>query len=230
MNFEANLIKGWPPLAWLARCEQNNPTIYLDHGAKVEVAQDRFFEAVWPGSYTDGDIDRTDIVSGSGARIRPEGAVFVTSSAVVDRLQYVRLGGTVWVSNSLPCLLKSTQSKIDWKYKNLYSDLISISNGADRYVQSLPASNGPIELVYFDNIRWDGRNIERIAKPVVERRLETFSDYHSFLDENMRAIAQNMTSPARQHSYTMLGTLSTGYDSRPSWPSPAITVARRPSA
>ncbi len=69
----------WPALAWIARCERSNPVITVRHGPQVETREDWLCEAVWDGEFEAGDFDRTDLVFGSGIRLRDEGIIFVRS-------------------------------------------------------------------------------------------------------------------------------------------------------
>ena len=66
---------------------------------------DWFCEAVWEGPFSDGGFDETDIVFGSGVRIRGDRVVFVASGIHIDRLLSVDTPDGVLVSNSLACLL-----------------------------------------------------------------------------------------------------------------------------
>ncbi len=81
MRFNFSKKDLWPPLAWLARFSKGNETIEVSHGARVECDPDWFCEAVWDGDYEKGDFDATDVVFGSGARIRGSQLTFVTSAA-----------------------------------------------------------------------------------------------------------------------------------------------------
>jgi hypothetical protein len=203
----------WPPLAWLARCEPKSSQVRVYHGNGVETTDSIFCEAVWAGDYAQGDIDRTDIVAGSGARLRSGKITFVSPGSTVDRLQFAHNAGAVWVSNSLPCLLAATDATVDPTYARYYEDFYTVVNGLPDYRRMLKTSIGDVELVYFDNLCWDGNNLARAPKPGGDERFETFADYHEFLQENMARIAANIRSPQRRVPYRMLGTLSTGYDS-----------------
>ena len=83
----------------------------------------------------------------------------------------------------------------------------------DGYQRLLATSHGDVELVYFDNLRWDGDKLTRVTKPGGHERLDSFADYFDFLQRNIAMVAANLNSPLRRSRYRMLGTLSTGYDS-----------------
>lgn len=203
----------WPPLAWLARLEGSSNAVSVLHGAGVEIANDWFGEVVWGGEYAAGDIDRTDIVAGSGGRRRGGIVTFVSSGSTVDRLQTFTQGRTVWVSNSLACLLATVGAHVDPTYRGYYDDAATVIHGLDRYKRSLATSRGPVDLVYFDNVSWDGHNLRREPKSVPSRDFSTFEKYRTFLDENLAAVAANVADPARRFPLRLLGTLSSGYDS-----------------
>ena len=68
MRFDYCLEQHWPVQAWLAQCHPRH--VLVRHGGRVETRDDWFCEAVWDGEIERGDFDLTDIVAGSGARIR----------------------------------------------------------------------------------------------------------------------------------------------------------------
>ena len=75
----------------------------------------------------------------------------------------------------------------------------------------LPLGDGrPVQLVYFDNLQWDGAALRRIGKPCADRSFRTFDQYHGFLNRSLEHLAENMADPRRSLRYSMLGTLSTG--------------------
>lgn len=213
MQLEYECADGWPPLAWLAQVQRGSACVHVLHGSGVEVRSDWFCEAAWPAPYEEGGFDRTDIVAGSGARVRDGEIVFVSSGSTVDRLQVVRARDTTLISNSLACLLQQAGLELDPTYGRYQALVYSIVRGIDRYARILPLTRDAVELVYFDNLRWDGDRLSRICKPNGDRRFEGFDDYLSFLRSSLSGIARNMQDAGRRTRYRYLGTLSTGYDS-----------------
>ena len=74
----------------------------------LKVTAEFFCEAIWPGPFAEGDFDRTDLVSGSGGRLRRAEVHFVSSGATVDRLLVHRGPIQSWLSDlttSLPWLM-----------------------------------------------------------------------------------------------------------------------------
>src|SRR5688500_16670309 len=99
MQFEYQLVSEWSPLAWLATWHQTGRAIIVQHGQRVETNVDWFCEAVWAGDYALGDFDLTDIVAGSGGRVRNDTIVYVSSGSTVDRLVSIQVGESFFVSN-----------------------------------------------------------------------------------------------------------------------------------
>ncbi|MDQ3259424.1 MAG: hypothetical protein M3Q00_01340, partial [Pseudomonadota bacterium] len=112
LQLEYMAMPTWPPLAWLACCESGIPKVRVYHGTNVETTESFFCEAVWAGDYALGDIDETDIIAGSGGRLRAGEITFVSPGATVDRLQFLRNAGGIWTSNSLACLLAASGAEV----------------------------------------------------------------------------------------------------------------------
>ena len=208
-------IEGWPPLAWLARCDARTGEVSVLHGRRVETTREWFCEAAWDGPYEAGDFDQTDIVTGSGGRVRDGGVTFVASGALCDRLHsFEDADRIVWISNSLPCLLQSIGGEVDptdTAYGNFF---LTIRHGIDKYNRWLQTSAGPVQLTYFDNLRWDDDGATTLEpKPFGDRTFPDFASYRSFLAQSMAAIMDNACSTKRAHALRPLSTLSSGYDS-----------------
>jgi hypothetical protein len=206
-------VPEWPPLAWLARCARSGSTIVVFHGSRVETHDEWFCEAAWAGDYSAGGFDRTDIVAGSGGRLRGGELIFVSSGSTVDRLNALEPEGEAWVSNSLACLVASADANLSPSYTQYWRTFRSIVRGIKGYRPDLPTSAGSIRLVYFDNLVWDGRALSLRPKPGLGRDFSNFARVGGFLKGSMQGMAENMASPARRFPYRMLTTASSGYDS-----------------
>ena len=174
MGFEYIPVPQWPPLAWLARCYRANSRVTVFHGIQVETADEWFCEAVWAGDYESGSFDQTDIVAGSGVRLRDATAVFVSSGSTVDRLHSLQVEDGAWLSNSLSCLLAAVQATLSPSYPRYFDDFGSISQGLHKYRRDLATSAGPVQLTYFDNLVWDGQSLTVQRKPGGKRDFSTF--------------------------------------------------------
>jgi hypothetical protein len=235
LELEIVTMPTWPPLAWLAECRPGGgpQVVRCLVGEGVETGADRFCEAVWAGPYADGDFDRTDLVFGSGARVRDGIITFVSSGSTVDRLHSLRqpqqgqgqpapAPARTLVSNSLACLLAAAGGSLDVAREDYSRIFNSIRDGIRRYERHLPTSAGPVELTYFDNLRWDGNHLATTGKPDERRDFGSYERYRAFMSETMAAIVANATDPSRRrHRFTPISTLSAGYDS------PATTVLAR---
>lgn len=135
--FSYQCIKQWPPLAWIAFCTENNKTITVLHGSRVETYDNWFCEAVWDGNFEDADFDHTDIISGSGGRTRTDKITFVSAGNTVDRLVSIKTDKISFISSSLVCIVK----------------------GIDQYQSSIPSSLSDVTLTYFHNFVWDGQHL-----------------------------------------------------------------------
>jgi hypothetical protein len=220
MRFEYVEAPEWPPLAWLARCHAGSSTVAVFHGPRVETTDEWFAEAVWAGDYEAGGFDQTDVVAGSGARLRDDTVVFVSSGSTVDRLHSLQGGDDTWISNSLSCLLATVKGSLDPTYPSYLRDIHTIIYGLNNYQRVLKTSAGAVQLTYFENLRWDGSTLTVEAKPAGYRDFTTFARYRGFLESSLQLLAANMATK-RRYPYTMLSTLSSGYDS------PTVTVLAR---
>ena len=132
MRLRFHLAESWPALAWLARCERGSDVVEIFHGVRVEVTRDWFCEAVWDRPYAAGDFDRTDLVFGSGGRLRDGLITFVSAGSTVDRLQFLETSRMTLVSNSLPCVLAAAGGKVDLTYPHYFRDFSSIRTTCPR--------------------------------------------------------------------------------------------------
>jgi hypothetical protein len=216
-------VDSWPRLAWLARCRPSSGIVDVLHGPNVETATDWFSEAVWDAAFEDGAFDRTDVVFGSGGRIRGGSVTFVSSGATVDRLQTLMTNGEVLVSNSLPCLLAVGGARVDPRYPHYFRDFSSIRFGLSRYTPLLATSAGSARLMYYHNATWDGNRLQMSEKPRPIRDFGTFERYRRFMESTLQRIGENLASPLRANPFRPIGTISSGYDS------PTVAVLARPA-
>ena len=214
--------KDWPPLSWLAKCSPFSSNVHVYHGSNVEVFPSWFCEAVWDGPFPDGDFDLTDVVFGSGARIREEELIFVSSGSTVDRLQYLKFQDLILVSNSLVCLLKAVDATVDITYPRYFEDFETICHGIQDYKRTLETSVGQVNFLYFNNYQWDGEKLIEVEKPSPVRDFRSFPKYQGFLESSLYKVSQNGAATERNTSYEFLATLSGGYDT-----SAVVVLAQR---
>lgn len=221
MLFEYHCVGQWPPLAWITRCPAKTKTITLWHGSQVETRAEWFCEAAWPGPFSQGDFDQTDLVAGTGARCRDNAIVFVAPGNTVDRILSLQTPNALWVSNSLPCLLAVSGATLDPTYPRYYEDFTSVIHGLSAYKRSLATSLGDIHITMFGLLTWDGREAKTTIREMTRRDFSSFAGYERFMRENLSALADNIADPARKQNYRFLATASSGYDS------PAIAALAR---
>ena len=130
MNIQYVPVPAWPRLAWLACCRADEDGVMVWHGEGVETTNAWFCEAAWAGAFQEGTFDQTDIVAGTGGRVRDGKLVFVSSGSTVDRLQFLEQDKGLWVSNSLACLLSGTEGGLDPTYGRFDLDLGTIKPDA----------------------------------------------------------------------------------------------------
>ena len=197
-----------------SRSVPRQPAAVVKHGCGVEVlGRHGFCEAVWDADFPDADFDQTDVVFGSGCRVRPNGLVCVSAASTLDRLHWHATDRVTTVSNSLACLMTEIGASVDPGHGGYGKFFESIVRGTKEYRRSLATSRGPVHLVYFDNLAWDGRNPRLEPKPCRTRSFARFDDYNAFLTSSFHAIGQNLADPSRRFPLRPLATVSTGYDS-----------------
>ena len=212
MKLTYRKIPKWPKLAWVAVFANGSNNIDIYHGPMVETRDDWCAEAVWAGEFADGDFDRTDLVFGSGVRCRSNQVLFVSSGSILDRLCYCQIDGVWHVSNSLPALLAVTDISLCEDY-DYFKDFFTICSGLKHYQRTLPAEPAGLNLVYFNNLMYDGKSLIEVEKPNAAPRLTGFHDYHAFLVAAAERLASNMDAKARINRIIPLSSISSGYDS-----------------
>ena len=203
----------WPCQGWVASFGRGDREIEVLHGSRVETRDAWFCEAAWAGDFAAGDFDRTDVVAGTGCRLREDRVVFVPPGTLVDRLHWLEREGRFWVSNSFSALLAVTGGRISRSDPHHSRGMRSIKYlGLDRCRRTWESTAGTVHLVYFENLVWDGQSLSQHDKPHGDRRFPDFETYEGFLDQSMAALAANIAHPERRHDLRMLGSVSSGYD------------------
>lgn len=211
-----------PCLAWCAHVEAGSGRVTLKHGPGVEVRDGAFFEGAWNGELAAGRFDAATAFTGSGGRPAEGGFLFATATDTLERLQWLRLGDRLVISNSLAFLLREAGESLDPRYPWYVRDLGSIQLGLRRCRRRIPTRSGrTLHLLHHCNalVRPD-LSVERRAKPA-PAPFESFEAYTGYLLEAVRAVRANAEDPARQRRYRPLATVSSGYDS------PACAVLAR---
>jgi hypothetical protein len=217
-------VPDWPKLTWLAKLPRGSNAVTVLHGPCVETNASWCAEAVWPGAFAEGNFDQTDVVVGTGLRVRSGKIVFVTSGDTLNRLHYYEGDEAIYVSNSLPAMMAVADLSFVPGFDYVHV-LKSIVNGLTRYLREIPTNRAPIRQIYFDNLLLSDGGAEEIAKPCRAPEFENFSAYRNYLFETARQIGENARAAERRHSITTLVAISNGYDS-----SAAAVLAREAGA
>jgi len=213
MHLELCRIDGWPKLAWVAQIPAGSQTVRVLHGPMVETMDDWCAEAVWAGNFAEGGFDRTDLVFGSGVRVRDGKVVFVSSGTVFDRLWHGLAGQYHYVSNSLPALLAAAGLSLLVDYADYSRDIRTISRGLGNRAAAIPLSSGEAVSTYFNNLVYDGKTLHEQPKPDPAPEFRTYADYYQYLVRTAEALGANLSDPARRHGVVPLAGISSGYDS-----------------
>lgn len=210
-----------PRLAWCAKIKRGNRSIEVFHGPWVEVAKDFFCEGAWSGDFASADFE-TGMFMGTGGKITGDSLIVVSPNHTLDRIWLIKYNETLLVSNSLIFVMAQANDDVDQRSLLYDSRLASIKYGLKKYVQSIPTRNGgQVQIYYHCNLFIDN-DLHVIEKPkMFVRDFVNYSDYKTFLEENVVAIHANANDSQRQFKYAPIATISSGYDS------PAAAVLAR---
>jgi len=212
MKLVTKIIPFWPKLAWISVTQKSSDVIRVFHGPLIERGDGWLVEGCWAGQFEKGGFDRTDIIYGSGIRLRDNRAVFVPSGSTLDRIWWTEKGREVFISNSLPAILHVAGIKLLDHY-NYTAAIDPIRHGIGHYQRSIPVVKGEINVHYFNNLVWDGNHMKEVDKPSSTSGFHSFEDYAGFLSSCAEAIGGNVASTERQFPVKTLTTVSKGYDS-----------------
>ena len=213
MRLETEVVSDWPKLAWVADFSRGSDCIHVLHGSHVEKGEGWCVEAVWAGDFVEGDFDKTELVFGTGIRIRDRHAIFVTAGTMLDHLWHCEHKGRFYVSNTLPGLLARTGLSLLDDYPNYTNDITTMREGLLKYKRVIPTVSSDMHVAYYYNLVYDGSGIKENPKPNVLSNFTCYTDYHSYLVDTARRLGRNMRDPHRKQAIVALSTLSSGYDS-----------------
>ena len=179
----------------------------------MEVSESFFCEGAWSGDYASGDFART-FFFGSGARLTDDHLLFSSPNHTLERIFALRDRDLMIVSNSYVFVFAQANDEPDPHYLLYRSDLASVIDGLDSYVRSIPTKRGNrIHMFCHCNVSV-GADLQVVETPKLPvRDFSDFADYKSFLEEHVRALADNATDPRRRTHYLPIATISSGYDS-----------------
>lgn len=214
MRFEFHRHESLPRLAWCARLRRGDEVVRIDHGPWVETRGHWFVEGAWAGDFVQGDFENAIHLAGSAGRADADCVVFCTASNMMERVQSVRVGDDLLVSNSLVFLFEMTGDEPDPCYPFYFHELWMHNVHGIRWKnKTIPTARGRhVELHDHCRISIDRTlYIRRIEKPVCPP-LNSYEDVVGTLEGAMRGLLANAADPARSHRYRPLATVSRGYD------------------
>jgi hypothetical protein len=212
VQFAYDLIEDLSPLAWVAECHPDRETIAIVHGRFVDTHPDFFVEGAWAGNFTEGRLQESDAVFGSGGARHGEAVTFVSCTATTDFLY--RSDGLPYlvVSNSLPLLLATLADELQPSCEDYSSINMSILEGIRACREEIPTRRGQVRRVMHANVEFGAHGVRLIEKPLPPR-FRQFSDYRDFLQGRIAALFANARHPARHRRMRIFSTQSSGYDS-----------------
>lgn len=214
MNLTFKLNQTLPRLAWIAHVDPQGHRTKVTHGPWVEVFEQGFIEGVWDGPFAQAAFDHSACVFGSGAVVRGEAVVFVSSTSTTDYLYWWSSDDTshVVVANSLPLLLASQSDELDPRVEDY--DLInkSIMSGINRYITKIPTRKGMVNRLMHWNLTVAPGKIEKQDKPLPPA-FAAFDDYFAYLTASYSLLAENARDASRSRPMAIFSTQSKGYDS-----------------
>ena len=218
-HFEFRPIDSLPRLAWCAKLTRNDPTVVVEHGPWVETFAEGFVEGAWNGAFAGKGFAGSDVFVGSGGSLAGDRVAFTTTTHTMERLQSVRVGNALFVSNSFVYLLAASHDRLDIGYRLYERDFQTFLHGYHRARRALrTASRQTICLHYNESVLADRGLSLSVVKPPLPPEFRTFAAYVEYLDSVVRALHANATASERTVTYAPLTTISSGYDS------PACTV------
>ena len=203
-----------PRLAWLLELRAGETIATIHHGPWVETAERFFCDGAWDGAFARGELAASGLLMGTGGEIAGDELVLSTACHPFDGLFVHRTGDRLRVSPSLPFLLQHANVRLAIDYIPYQARISETFQGLDHHVDSLPLAGGDSVAVYRMRNLYVGRDLAiRVQHKPDAPRFEDYASYHGFLVEGLRRIAENARSPERKHRYTMIATVSSGYDS-----------------
>ncbi|MFP4106195.1 MAG: hypothetical protein ACLFVU_08905 [Phycisphaerae bacterium] len=213
MRLDYVRIDRWPKLAWVACVPADGETITVYHGPKVETRPQWFAGAVWDGPFDHGEIDRTDLIFGTGGKLRDGDAVFVLPGHMFGRLWSREDGRSATVSNTLPGLLAVTDLDLLDNYPDYSRDVRSMVYGLDDNVGRIPTTGGPVRFTHYRNLVWKDGHLGQEEKPDPAPHFDSFRQYRDYLRAAAERLGENCRSSSRSHPVGVLTSISSGYDS-----------------
>jgi hypothetical protein len=217
MRFEFTSTIKLPALAWAALIVPHRPTVRVIAGDGVIHRNNVFWEGLSLVPEAPDAASRQHFPLSTGGLAQHDQVTFWTPGHILDRLFLIQSSGRIFVSNSLPFVLRVSGVGLAKGYLHYpwqFGHIVAHS-------QSAPLEKGSVWIISNANLAiGDEGRIHVSAKPAAPK----FADYaeyiglvHAFLDQVAEANRQSAGGP-----YVPIATLSSGYDS----PAAAVLAKR----
>jgi hypothetical protein len=214
MKMIAKESESIPRLAWCANLFQQGELLVVCHGSWVEHGSDFFVEGAWNESFLPETIPKATICAATGCVLRNETAIFFSPTQTVSRLYAIRRDKQLYLSNSLPFLLVTTDEELSPGYIFYEDDFKSIVCGLSKAKASIPTASGSkVLLFYHCNVAVDASLSLRVQPKTEPPAFADFEAYRSFLVSGLNKLSVNARDPRRRVIYRPIATISRGYDS-----------------
>jgi hypothetical protein len=203
-----------PRLAWCAVLVESDNKVVVHHGPWIELGNSACVEGAWSGPYNKMGFPHALTFTGSGASLTPDGVLFATPTHSVEPLYVLRAGRRLHCSNSLRHVLVSADDDIDPGYMFYDVDIMSLTYGIQPRTARIPTRNRNCVTVHRCCNLVVGKTLAVAVLPKTQRGVfRDYSDYRTFVDEQVLLTTENSADPQRLIRYTPLSNISTGYDS-----------------
>jgi hypothetical protein len=203
-----------PRLAWCAVLAESDNNVVVHHGPWIELGDSAFVEGAWSGPYIKMGFPHALTFTGSGAALTPDGVLFATPTHSVEPLYVLRAGKRLHCSNSLRHVLVSADDDIDPGYMFYDVDIMSLAFGTKRCTSRIPTRDRNCVTIHHYCNLVVGKTLALTVLPKTQRgAFRCYSDYRTFLNEQVLLTTENSADPRRSIRYKPLSTISTGYDS-----------------
>ena len=202
-----------PKLAWLAILKLHAPVVKVFHGEWVEANTQFVFEGAWASDFAAVDFDRCETVVGSGIVLRDGRAVFCPASHTLSRLNVLRQGHMLFISNSFVFCMTAAGRRLRNDYSLYGRDFQSIVRGLGKQRTRTPLDKGVMTLWYVHNLVVRSDLQTELERKPSAPAFSCYEEYYAYLEKSVARIADNASSPARVVKYDPLATISSGYDS-----------------
>ena len=212
LQFAYILIEDFPPLAWVANCQPDRGELAVLHGRFVETQPHFFVEGAWAGDFSEGRIQDSDTVFGSGGVLADDVVTFVSCTATTDYLYHNDDAGNFVISNSLPLLLAKLDDELLPSCEEYSRINMSILNGIHDFISEIPTRKGHVRRVMHHNVRPGSSGIALIEKAHAPD-FASFVEYRDYLRLRIGQLFSNAHHSARNLPLQVYSTQSRGYDS-----------------